>query len=332
MSYVHFSRDERVELRGLLRTKLYQADIARLLGRSPGALSREIAKGGGRKAYCVKKAQQKTRASHLAANQRFRKMGNNRDLTDRVLSLLELEWSPEQIVGRTSFEVKFGLVDSGTTITSAQTIYNFVNADKMLHHLLPRGHSKYRRTGENKERKAKRAAIDPRRAIETRPEAVEARQELGHWEGDTIIGKEKKERILTHVERTTGYLLASKTASGEALEIRKYTERDFKVIPKRQKKTCTYDRGVEFADWETTEKNTKITTYFANPYHSWERGTNENTNGLLRRSFPKGTSFATLSEKQLSQAVYRINHRPRKRLGYKTPHEVLKGVAVRSLI
>jgi IS30 family transposase len=161
---------------------------------------------------------------------------------------------------------------------------------------------------------------------------VEARERLGDWERDTIIGKEKKERILTNVERRSGYLLASKTKDGTAEEIRRHTEKGFKDIPKLKRLTCTNDNGKENEEWELTERNLAMTFYFANLYHSWERGTSENTNGLLRRPFPKGTLFATITDKQLAGKVSLINNRPRKRLGYKTPYEVFWETAVRTLI
>ena len=271
--------------------------------------------------YTVKVAEFVTKARRLSANQQHRKLGKDRELTELVTSLLELGWSPEQIAGRMRYE-------HCSKVTSFSAIYEHVNPQVVLARLLPRKHSKYRRRHGISDREKKRAELGAKRNISTRESVVAARSRLGDWEGDTIVGSEKRERIVTHVERKSGYLLASKTKNGTAAEIRKHTQRDFKPIPQAYKLTCTYDNGVENAEWELTEKHTGMTTYFANAYHSWERGTNENTNGLVRRDFQKGTPFATLTQKQLNQTTYRLNHRPRKRLGWKTPHEVFHDVEV----
>lgn len=122
------------------------------------------------------------------------------------------------------------------------------------------------------------------------------------------------------------YIQYSSINYGTAEEIRKHTEQDFKAIPTVKRLTCTLDNITEHAEWELTERHFGMTVYLANPYPSWERGTNENTNGLIRRYFPKGTPFATIKPTQLSQVTTRLNHRPRKRLGYKTPHKVFYGV------
>lgn len=321
MSHVHFSKEERLELRGLLRSDLSQNEIARILGRDSGSLGRELKKGGGRANYSVSRAEKETTARRAIANQYHRKLGKDTELTDLVKDLLDLNWSPEQIVGRMRFE-------HTSKVTSFSAIYQYVNQKPELAKLLPRHHNKYRRKHGIVIREQKRRDLETKRNIATREVVVDARSRLGDWEGDTILGKEKRERILTHVERVSRYLLASKTTSGEAAVVRKATEVDFKYLPQTKRKTITLDNGVEFAEWELTEKHTKTTIYFANPYHSWERGTNENTNGLLRRYFPKGTPFATLTQRQLKEAVTRLNHRPRKCLGYRTPHEVFHGVQV----
>lgn len=321
MPYRHFTREDRVELRGLLRTDLSQNEVARSLGRDSGSVSREVAKGGGRKGYSVAAAESLTAARRGDANQQHRKLGVDAELTGLVADLLALEWSPEQIAGRMRFEGR-------AKVTSFSAIYEYANPRAELAGLLPRKHSKYRRRHGISDREKKRAEMSSKRPLSERPPEVAARERLGDWEGDTIVGGEKRERILTHTDRKSGYLLASKTCDGTAAEIRRRTERDFRAVPKDRRLTRTLDNGTEFAEWELTEGHTGMTTYFAAPYHSWERGTSENTNGLLRRPFPKGTPFATLTPKRLEGAVYRLNHRPRKRLGWKTPHEVFHGVEV----
>jgi IS30 family transposase len=332
MSHTHLTRVDRVSLAVLLRAEKNYEEIAVVLGFHATSIGREVTAGGGRKSYTVKAGQKQADQKRRAANQCHRKMGKDAVLTDTVKSLLELQWSPEQIVGRMGFERDLGLVPTSQMVASTTTIYAWANPCPELCILLPRKHSKYRRTRSASLREQRRKELKTKRNISTRPPEVETRERLGDWEGDTIIGAEKKERILTHVERTSGYLRASKTRDGTAEEIRRHTEKDFKDIPASKRKTCTYDNGKENEEWELTEKHLAMTIYFANPYHSWERGTSENTNGLLRRPFPKGTPFATITDKQLAAQVMLINHRPRKRLGWKTPHEVFYEAAIRTLI
>jgi len=332
MSYRHFTRDDRVALAILLRTGRSYQEMSIDLGFDPTTIGREVKAAGGRKRYTVRTAQERAQGQRFRANQCHRKLGKDLDLTETVQVLLELEWSPEQIVGRMHLEQEQGLVAKELAVASTTTIYAWANWQPKVAALLPRKHTKYRRTRDASLRLQKRNALAAKRNIADRPPEVETRERLGDWEGDTVVGKEKQERFLTNTERKSGYLLASKTKDGTAEEIRLHAERDFKAIPTRKKLTCTLDNGTEHAEWELTEKHTGLTVYFANPYHSWERGTNENTNGLLRRSFPKGTPFATITDRQLAAKVKLINNRPRKRLGYKTPHEVFWETAVRTLI
>jgi IS30 family transposase len=169
--------------------------------------------------------------------------------------------------------------------------------------------------------------------IDTRPEIVETRQRIGDWEGDTIRGGDRKSAVLTHVERKSGYLLANRLERALAEKVRLITVETFEEIPRKKKFSITYDNGSEFAEHATTEIMAQIAIYFANAYHSWERGTNENTNGLLRQFFPKGTDFTKITDSDLQEAVELINNRPRKRLNYHTPKEVFSGqIAFRSRI
>jgi len=160
-----------------------------------------------------------------------------------------------------------------------------------------------------------------KRRIDERPIIVESRERLGDFEGDTIQGSEKVHRILTHVERKSGLLLADKVRQS-AKDVRETAVRRLKDFPHLQ--TITYDNGLEFSEHEIIERETKATIYFAYPYHSWERGANENANGLLRQFFPKKSAFAAITQKQIDQAVALINTRPRKRHGYQTPREIFQ--------
>ena len=187
---------------------------------------------------------------------------------------------------------------------------------------LRRQKSKYRK------RRGSQARIERNRAskikrIEERAAIVEMRTRLGDWEGDTVVGKEKTERILTYVERKSGYGLAEKLNKVTAEIVEEKTEELFLNIPASKRLTLTRDNGVEFGDYDRfLEERTGMEVYRATPYHSWERGTNENWNGLLRQFFPKGTNFATITSYDVKRVVKLLNNRPRKRLGYMTPREV----------
>lgn len=325
MSYLHLTKDDRVSLSALLKEDLSQADCARNIGVSPTTISRELAKNGGRKLYKPRIAHRRYLRERRKANQCHRKLGRDENLTKLVIKLLKRDWSPEQIVGRTRLELE-------TKLTSATSIYNYVNPRKELALLLPRKHNKYRRRHGTSERVKIREGMDSKRSIDLRPKVVERRKTIGHWEGDTLVGRERTIRILTHVERKSGYLKANLLKKVSAERIRKTTTRIFKNLPQEKRRSITYDNGREFSEYETIERELKNKIYFANVYHAWERGTNENTNGLLRRYFPKKTLFNTINIYQLKQSVKRINHRPRKRLGFKTPYEIFHNIALRALI
>lgn len=325
MSYTHLSKEDRIMLAALLREGLSLRACARNIGTSPVTISNEVRANGGRDYYTPGLAHRRRLRSRLAANQCHRKLGRDKELTDKVIELLSEDWSPEQIAGRMVLEWGFKL-------SSPTSIYNYINSRKELHNLLPRKCNKYRRTKAGNLRKALREGLPNKKSIDTRPEIVKKRTELGHWEGDTIVGKERTARILTHVERKSGYLLAELLQVVSAEIVSETSVRSFRGLSRSKKVTITYDNGTEFSDHEVTEKQTRMDIYFAHAYHSWERGTNENTNGLIRRYFPKGTYFRTINSNQLKTVVTKINHRPRKRLGYKTPYEVFNGVTVRTLI
>jgi len=163
---------------------------------------------------------------------------------------------------------------------------------------------------------------DGKRRVNSRPQVIEKRKRIGDWEGDTVLGKEKTERILTHVERKSGVLLGDKISNIKAAIVRAVTVRRFLTLPLCKRHTVTYDNGIEFAEFEFIERDARIKVFFAFPYHSWERGTNENTNGLLRQFFPKGTAFRTITQENVDHVVSLINNRPRKRHDYRTPLEV----------
>jgi len=254
----------------------------------------------------------------IEANQRFRKIENNDYLKDYIKEKLKLKWSPEQIAGRLKR-------DHGKTIIVHETIYQYIYKVEppLIKHLRSKKRKYRRRYGTGHRIKA-RKELDPKKRIELRSEIIDKRLRNGDFEGDLVDGNDNSGYILTHVDRRSGYLLADKLEQAKADIIREVTCQRFIKLPKSKRHSITYDNGTGFNDWQVTEKQINLEIYFANPYHYWERGTNENTNGLLRQFFPKRSSFKKVIQKDIDKAVTLINNRPRKRLNYLTPHEVFR--------
>ncbi|MDD3646593.1 MAG: IS30 family transposase [Candidatus Gracilibacteria bacterium] len=237
------------------------------------------------------------------------------NLEEFILKYIKKYWSPEQIAGRYKEETNKSL--------SKDTIYKFIyqNYPELIKKYFRRKGKKYQH------KRRERYQLNDRKMIEFRPKKVETRERLGDWEGDTVIGSRggSKEVILTNVDRKSGYLLARKIKDKSGNSVLEGTLEVFKRIPKQKKLTITYDNGREFSEHSMIKYLTNLDVYFANPYCSWERGTNENTNGLIRQFAPKKIDFEKLTQNQLKYYVSLINFRPRKRLNYKTPHEVFFG-------
>jgi len=192
--------------------------------------------------------------------------------------------------------------------------------NKKLIKLLPYQKSQRRRPNAKTKRGSK---IKDQISIEQRPQHIENREEIGHWEGDLVIGKGQKSAIGTIVERKSRYTCIVKLKDRKSATVRKQFVKEFRIFSKKITKTMTYDNGVEMAQHKELTKQTGVLVYFAHPYASWERGTNENTNGLIRRYFPKGTNFKNVTLEQLKLVQEKLNNRPRKVLNYKTPMEIL---------
>lgn len=320
MSYYHFKPEQRNELSALLRAGLKQKEIAKLLSKSPAAISQELKRNwtNNKISYDAGLAKKKTKERRITANQRFRKIENNKWLKNYLVKKTKKYWSPEQISGR----LKRNWPNDKNRHIGKDSIYKFIYAErKDLVKYLRCQKGKYRRRYGTRIREKQREALKKKR-IDQRPAIVEKRERIGDWEGDTIVGEERTKQILTHVERKSGLLLADKLEHSTAEETKNKTIKRFSKIPKNKKHTTTYDNGTTFSEHEMTEKKTGIKIYFAWPYHSWERGTNENCNGLLRQFFPKKSSFAMITQEAIDEACGLINNRPRKRLGYLTPNEV----------
>ena len=320
MSHHQLTQTNRIEIAILFRTGMSYRAIARHVGCHHSTVGRELCRHSWHNpsGYHAREARMQLKRTRLAANQHRRKLPRNEALVAIITAKLCVNWSPEQIAGwlrRTRHQYQI----------CAQTIYDWIytSARHLRRHLHCRK-GKYRRTRANSLRKAFREVQKEQRRIDQRPAHIMTRNRYGHWEGDTVHGNAHSGYIATLVERKSGYLFAIKLAraTGEAFE--QAVTLCLKQLPTRLSQTLTLDNGPEMADYEAIERSTGTRVYFANPYHSWERGTNENTNGLLRFYFPKALSFTGLTQEHLDVAVQELNTRPRKRLGYRTPEQMLK--------
>jgi transposase, IS30 family len=312
MTYRQLTLGERYMLAALRKQGLNQSQIARSLGRHRSSICREIGRNSSRAdgRYRAFTAQERTNGRRSRSRRNLRFTARDFALVDE---LLRRQWSPEQVSGH--------LGRTGQLRISHETIYRHVWRDKREGGLLYthlRGARKRRR----KRYKSydSRGRLAGKRLISQRPAVVERRRQLGHWEIDTVIGSGSKDCIVSLVERKTGLLLIGK------LEDRTTESLNRRVIHLIRRhggvfKSITSDNGTEFHDYRRIEERTETTFYFATPYHSWERGSNENANGLIRQYLPKGASMAGLSQPQCNAIAHKLNTRPRKRLGFKTPLE-----------
>lgn len=316
--HYHLTQEQRIELSLLTRLGHSMRAAAAVLGVSPSTVCRELArnrKPSGK--YHAIYARLQAKARRVAANQHLRKLLGNTRLEALVTSKLCLQWSPEQISG--------WLRRRGVAMrVCAQTIYDWLYCHRTdLVSNLRSSKQRYRRTRANTLRKQQREALLATRRIDQRPAGVAGRTTYGHWEGDTVVGCQNLARIGTLVERKSGYLRAFLLPDGTCGNFARGAATVLRPVPEKYLRTLTLDNGQEMQSYELLERLTPLRVFFAYPYHSWERGTNENTNGLLRQYFPKKTSLA-VRQAQLDLAVHLLNTRPRKRLGYRTPAEVFE--------
>lgn len=290
-------------------------EIGRRLNRQPSVISRELKRNGyGSNGYVAILAQAKARERKRRAG--LRQQLKYPWLYSHVLERLRWGWPPETIAGRLKR-------DHRKTVITHETIYRFIydpkNKGLKLWQFLPRAHRKRRQWHG---RKSRVELIPNRVSIHQRPEAVNSRKVFGHWEGDSVIGKGHKEAIHTEVERLSRYLQAKLLLTFNSNQTVLAQWRIFNRLPDKSRKTVTLDNGLEFVEHEDLTDSLGIKVFFADPYCSCQRGTNENTNGLLRRYLPKGTSFKNLEQAELDDIVAEINSRPKKCLNWATPEEV----------
>lgn len=311
--YHQLTQDERYTITGLRLAGFSQAEIARRMGRSPSTISRELRRNRTRHDgfYRAQKA-------HDYASAR-RRRGRRRswfstEQWQQVEAWLRQRWSPEQISGH--------LLASATWRISHETIYRYILADKKAGGTLYKSMrimAKLRRKRYNSQ--DSRGVLAGKRHISTRPIEVEQRLCPGHWEGDTVIGRDKHHSILTLLERQSGYAVIKKLRARTADQV---TQAASQALTEHAGRfhTLTLDNGTEFHDYKILEARFPLTCYFATPYHSWERGANENLNGLIRQYLPKGICMSKLTQADCDWIANELNNRPRKRLQFKTPTEV----------
>ncbi|MCA1808843.1 MAG: IS30 family transposase [Lentisphaerae bacterium] len=314
MTYKRVTGEERRLIYRWCREQCGVREIAGRLGRAAGSISRELARNRGKKGYRPKQADWKAR-------ERARRPGPRR-FTETVRldaeKRLREGWTPDIISGRARLEERAWVCK--------ETIYKHVYADAKaggdLWRNLPRAHRKRRRRCPRADGRG-RGKIPNQRMIDTRPAEVETRQTVGHWEGDLINGAWQSGNLVTAVERNTRFALVGRTDTKEAREVTPELCTMFLKVPPAARLGLTLDNGKEFARHEDLARTTGLDVFFARPYHSWERGTNENLNGLIRRLYPKQSSFAEIGEAELGRIERFLNDRPRKCLGWKTPREAM---------
>jgi IS30 family transposase len=322
MKYNHFSIEDREKIQELLWRKASIRTIARAIGRNPSSVSREIQRN---------KPPVFNRYTPRVAHERALQYRTYRGRTERlksdrirayVVTHLKRRWSPEQIAGRMKS-------DLGKRV-SHEAIYQFIyhqvrNGSNLIkpgrEDLRPYLRRRRRIRLPHGARKCQRVLKSLGTSIDERPRIVNERKRVGDWEGDTVESIDHKPGVNTLVERKVGLVFITKLAGRASAATVEAMAHRLKDVPEKFKRTVTLDNGPENRDWKSIEEAVGIDCFFAHAYHSWERGTNENTNGLIRDYFPKKTDFSMISDDEIRYVEHELNSRPRKRLGWKTPLE-----------
>lgn len=321
-NYKRLNDFEREEISRLLAQKCSLRSIARKLNRGVSTISREIRGGGGNKyTYRAVRAQNRARRNSSKKKKGVHKLASNPALWEYVQEKLRKKWSPRQIAE----ELKKDYPLDMTMRISPEAIYTYI-------YVLPRGSLKKELTSclrQNRKRRHKQRRgvtiareIENMLSIEERPKEVEDRTVPGHWEGDLIMGRYNQSALGTLVERTTRTTILIPVKSKDAIEVAKAFAREIKKLPKQMRLSMTYDQGREMAKHKLFTDITGVLVYFAHPRSPWERGTNENTNGLIRQFFPKGTDFKKVSRYEVKKVQDLLNGRPRAALNFRKPFEV----------
>jgi transposase, IS30 family len=313
--YHQLTQEERYLMAAYRRSGSTESEIARVLNRHRSTISREFKRNvtNHDAGYRAEKAHEYARARLRRCR---RKAHFSTTEMDQVVHLLRRKWSPEQIAG--TLKKKRGLS------ISHETIYRRIRWDKKVGGDLWKGTRIMSKFGRKRYRSHdSRGVLAGKRHISERPAAVEGRKQPGHWEGDTVMGSDMRHCVLTLVERKSGYVIIKKLSARSKEQATKAALRAIKAHESKFK-TITFDNGTEFHDYKKLEERFKLKCYFATPYHSWERGSNENTNGLIRQYLPKGTCMSTVTQARCDHIANDLNTRPRKRHGYSTPADLYR--------
>jgi len=307
-TYRQLTQEQRYQIYVLRKTGHARSEIAAVIGVHKSTVSRELKRNQGKRGYRPQQAQSLAIARRQTGTPRI-----STETWAEVERLLRQDWSPEQISGRLKKEQKICI--------SHEWIYQYVLQNKQA------GGDLYRHLRCQKKRRKRYGKYDRRgklpncRSIEERPAIVNARKRLGDWEVDTLLGKDHKRALVTLTERKSRFTLLGKVPQRSAQAVRNQIQH--LLLPVKNKvHTLTSDHGKEFADHQQIAELLQLDFYFAHPYAAWERGTNENTNGLLRQYFPKKHDLQSVSDQEIEQAMLRLNFRPRKSLRFQTPAEV----------
>jgi transposase, IS30 family len=322
MVYRHISEDERYLIARQIGMGVSMRQIARLLGRSPSTISREVKRNS-----CLYDGRYRAEKAHsrgIARRHRSRRKSQySQQEWAEVQAKLRQQWSPKQIVGTRTV--------LGLRTMSYETIYRRVRADRRRGGELWRHMRHMSKLGrKHRSSPATRGKVLGKRHISERPAHIELRQEPGDCEGDTVMGRDRRHCVLTLVDRATGYVSIKKMSSRTKEQASAALGRAVLAMP-NPVRTITLDNGTEFHDYGSVEQAFGVEIYFATPYHSWERGSNENTNGLIRQYLPKGMCLRDLTQAQCNAIAAKLNNRPRERYGFKTPVQMsagLRGVAL----
>lgn len=319
MSYTHLTQQERYVISHLRVARFSIREIARRLNRHHATISRELKRARSRypRAVYWYDWAQPLAAERTRQARHYRRQKNLR-LIHYVGERLKRQWSPEEISER----LRIDYASDENMRISHETIYRWVYLDAGVEGNLYQNLRRRRKKRRRQKRYGSGRRFADRKCITQRPDIVDTRERFGDWEGDTIEGKRSSGYIATMIERKSRYLLATKLGDKKATTLSERCSRIFGSIPRKVRKTLTVDNGSEFAQFKKIEETTGLDVYFAKPYAAWQRGANENANGLLRQYFPKGSNFRKVMEEDVQEAVKKLNNRPRKCLDYRTPHEM----------
>ena len=307
MSYTQLTREQRYRIYALKKADHSQTEMAAIIGCHKSTVSRELSRNGGQRGYRPKQAQELALSRKLSAHP----PRIERATWASVESLLRQQWSPEQISGRLTLEQQESV--------SHERIYQHIYSDKRAGGTLFRHLRCQKQRRKRYGQRDRRGQLPERRSIDERPRAVEAKRRLGDREADTIIGRHHRGAIVSLVERKSKLTRLARVTHNTAELVGQAMTVELAPLTV---KTITSDNGREFAHHQSIAQQLKADFYFAHPYSSWERGLNENTNGLVRQYFPRKTDFSKITDRQINKVVERLNNRPRKTLGYMRPNEL----------